>query len=106
MFIDIIIPLVPPSHKWLEGMDNSQMTGEVLLDFSATFDVIDHNLIGKLKYYKFRSSMISFMKSYLSCSTQRVHYNGIMSHCKGLDCGPLQGSRLEPLLHSSFTINE
>jgi len=42
---------------WLKEMDNSKMTGAVLLDFSAAFDVIDHNLlIGKLKCYGFSSS--------------------------------------------------
>ena len=68
----------------LKAVDNSQMTGAVLLDFSAAFDVIDHDLlICKLKRYGFRPSAVSFMKSYLSCRTQRVHYNGRISRCKG-----------------------
>ena len=36
------------TDDWLKEMDNSKMTGAVLLDFSAAFDVIDdhdHDLL-------------------------------------------------------------
>lgn len=76
------------------------ITGAVLLDFSAAFNVIDHDLlIGKLTCFMKRT----FMKSYISYRTQRVYYNGSMSNCKGLDCGLPQGSCLGPLLYSIFT---
>lgn len=80
------------------------MTGAVLLDFSAAFDVIDHNLfISKLKGYGFGSSTIAFMKSYLSCRTQMVYYNGSLFNCGELECGLPQESGLGPLLYSICT---
>ena len=52
------------TDDWLKEMDNSKMTGAVLLDFSAAFDVIDHNLlISKLECYEFKPNAISFMKT-------------------------------------------
>ena len=33
-----------PDH-WLKHMDNREIVGTVLLDFSAAFDVIDHNIL-------------------------------------------------------------
>ncbi len=73
------------------------MTGAVLLDFSAAFDVIDHDLlIGKLECCGFSPTAILFMKSYLTSRTQRVYYTGSWSHSKALDC-------LGPLLYAIFT---
>ena len=57
------------------------MTGAILLDFSAAFDVIDHDLlIGKLEVYGFNPTAILFMKSYLTSRTQQVYYTGSWSH--------------------------
>lgn len=65
--------LTEMTDDWFKEMDNSMMTGAVLLDFSAAFDVIDHDfLFGKLKCYGFSPTAILFMKSYLSNGTQRV----------------------------------
>lgn len=80
------------------------MTGAVLFDFSAAFDVIDHNLlIGKLECYGFSPTAIDFMNSYLTCRKQWVYYTGSWSHSKVLDCGVPQGSCLGPLLYAIFT---
>lgn len=58
--------LTEMTDDWFKEMDNSMMTGAVLLDFSAAFDVIDHDLLfGKLKCYGFSPTAILFMKSYL-----------------------------------------
>lgn len=92
------------TDDWLKERDNLKMTGAVLLDFSAAFDVIDHNLlIGKLECYGFSPTAIDFMKSYLTCRTQRVYYTGSWSHSKVLNCGVPQGSCLGPLLYAIFT---
>lgn len=92
------------TDDWLKAMDNSKMTGAVLLDFSAAFDVIDHSLLtGKLECYGFKPNAISFIRSYLSCRTQKVYYNGSWSNSKDLECGVPQGSCLGPLLYSIFT---
>jgi hypothetical protein len=33
------------TDNWLKEIDNKQIVGAVLLDFSAAFDIIDHNLL-------------------------------------------------------------
>ena len=33
------------TDDWLKEIDNRKMEGTVLLDFSAAFNVIDHNLL-------------------------------------------------------------
>ena len=54
------------SDSWLTSIDNSMLVGTVLLDFSAAFDVIDHDiLIAKLTSYGFNSSAIQWFRSYL-----------------------------------------
>ena len=46
--------LTSMTDGWLKEIGNLKMTGAVLLDFSAAFDVINHNLlIGKLEFYGF-----------------------------------------------------
>ena len=52
------------SDDWLMSIDNSMLVGTVLLDFSAAFDVIDHDiLISKLTSYGFKSSAILWFRS-------------------------------------------
>lgn len=88
------------SDSWLTSVDDSMLVGTVLLDFSAAFDVIDHDiLISKLICYGFNSSAIQWFESYLSQS----HKEFISSCSKSLDCGVPQGSCLGPLLFSVFT---
>jgi hypothetical protein len=53
------------------------IVGAVLLDFSASFDVIDHNLL--LKKHRrcgFASSALLWIESYISNRTKRVLVNG------------------------------
>ena len=33
------------TDDWLREIDNTNIVGAVLLDFSAAFDIIDHNLL-------------------------------------------------------------
>ena len=35
------------TDDWLKEIDNKNMVGAVLLDFSAAFDIIDHNLFSE-----------------------------------------------------------
>jgi predicted nucleotide-binding protein (sugar kinase/HSP70/actin superfamily) len=35
------------TDDWLKEIDNKKIVGVVLLDFSAAFDIIDHNLLLK-----------------------------------------------------------
>lgn len=79
------------------------IVGVVLLDFSAAFDLRDHELLlMKLLAYGFKDSAVAFMKSYLTNRQQRVSFNGALSNIKTLQCGVPQGSCLGPLFYSIF----
>ena len=96
--------LVEMTDDWLRGIDNSLLSGAVMLDFSAAFDLIDHKLlIEKLTHYGFGPMAISWFENYLSFRTQQVFLNGTLSNSINIDCGVPQGSCLGPLLFSIFT---
>ena len=87
----------------LDNMENGMLTGAALLDFSAAFDLIDHNLLLlKLKCYNFSDNAINWIKSYLSGRTSTVYINGAFSNPIEMTCGVPQGSCLGPLLFSLF----
>jgi hypothetical protein len=80
------------TDDWLKSMDDRMLVGVVLPDFSAAFDVIDHELLlGKLKCYGFKSAALSWMESYL-CRRQKVFFNGDFSNSKDIHCSVPQGS--------------
>lgn len=94
------------TDDWLKSMDDRKLVGAVLLNFSADFDVIDHELLlGKLKCYGFNSPSLSWMESYLSRRRQNMLFNGSFSNSNDIHCGVPQGSCLGPLLYSIFTID-
>lgn len=95
--------LIQMTDAWLKRMDNSELVGVVMLDFSAAFDVINHHILTeKLKSYGFTTSAVLLMQSYLTDRKQKVFYNGCLSESKSLQCGLPQGSCLGPLLFSVF----
>jgi hypothetical protein len=62
---------------------NNKIVGAVLLDFSAAYDIIGHNLLlRKHMYCGFSSSATLWIQSYLSNITQRVFFNGSFSNAK------------------------
>ena len=71
-----------------------------MLDLSAAFDCVDHEiLLNRLdRSYGIQSLAHSWIKSYLTDRTQRVHHNDQISHTGKMYYGVPQGSVLEPLL--------
>ena len=80
-------------------MDNGEVSMLVLLDLSAAFDTIDHNiLLNRLeKRYGITGTALGWFRSYLTDRTQSVCINNQESDKLPLKYGVPQGSKLGPI---------
>ena len=98
--------LVQMYDGWLKALDDSLFTGICLLDMSAAFDTVNHELLlKKLKLYGLNDAAIKWIDSYLSSRFQCVAIEGCLSKIIQVNSGVPQGSILGPLLYTLF-INE
>ena len=85
--------------KVIQAIEKGEYAVGVFLDFSKAFDTVDHDiLLDKLDHYGIRGCALSWFKTYLSCRTQYVTYDGSESNRQMIKCGVPQGSILGPLL--------
>ena len=88
---------------WLDAMENDEVSAAIMLDLSAAFDVVDHDiLIQKLQLYGLDKDALDWFKSYLTDRSQQVFIEGSLSKSLSLDAGVPQGSVLGPLLYIIF----
>ena len=74
------------------------MSGAVLLDLSAAFDLVDHELLSKkLRIYGLEEDYICWIESYLSQRYQAVWIDRDLSEFLPSEVGVPQGSNLGPL---------
>ena len=91
---------------WLKAAENGKISAAILLDLSAGFDVINHQiLLSKLQEYGLDDLAIAWFKDYLSHRSQCVQIESKLSSLLDVLWGVLQGSILGPLLFVIF-INE
>ena len=89
---------------WLNAMNRGEFVATVMLDLSAAFDVVDHDLLlQKLNVYGFDKNSLQWIQSYLVGRYQVVLVDGYMSHPLPLNARVPQGSILGPLLYNLFT---
>ena len=81
-------------------MNSQHVTLLVLLDLSAAFDTVSHDvLLDRLHNdVRLRGNALNCFYSYLSQRSQRVSIHGTLSNYFDLDCGVPRGSCLGPLL--------
>ena len=92
--------LLKVKNDILLNMNGQHVTLLVLLDLSAAFDTIDHDiLVERLRSaFGVRDTALSWIASYVSGRTQQVSIDGTLSTKFDLECGVPQGSSLGPLL--------
>ena len=88
----------------LNNIDKGQVSVLALLDLSAAFDTIDHQLlITRLhQHFGLSGSVLSWFESYLSGRIQKIVINDHQSQPMPLKYGVPQGSVLGPVLFSLY----
>ena len=89
----------------LEYIDDGKCAILIHLDLSAAFDTVDHEQpIDDLMYIGVEGVALKWFKSYLENRSYHVIMNGTKSERRTLHRGVPQGSVLEPVLFSIYTI--
>ena len=89
--------------RWVQAAVQGQVSGAVLLDLSAAFDLVSPDiLIQKLKIYGVEKSFLTWIESYLTNRYQGVWIDHTMSSYLPCDIGVPQGSNLGPLFFLLF----
>ena len=97
--------LIKVQNDILEAIDGNKCVLLVLLDLSAAFDTIDHNiLLSRISSrYGVKGTALKWFESYLSGRVQSVTIDGIESELHHLIYGVPQGSVLGPILFILYT---
>uniref|UniRef100_A0A8P4K2R3 Reverse transcriptase domain-containing protein n=1 Tax=Dicentrarchus labrax TaxID=13489 RepID=A0A8P4K2R3_DICLA len=98
--------LVKVNNDLLTASDNGLVSVLVLLDLSAAFDTIDHDiLLQRLEHQiGIKGTALSWFKSYLSDRSQFVHVNNESSINTKVSHGVPQGSVLGPILFTLYML--
>ena len=85
--------------RWVRAAEKGNITGVLLLDLSAAFDLVDHELLlKKLKIYGAQKDLLDMIASYLGGRSQAVWIDHVLSDFLYCNVGVPQGSNLGPLL--------
>ena len=97
--------LVRVMNDLLRAMDGGKLSILTLLDLSAAFDTIDHQILLQRLHLSFglSGSALNWFKSYLSDRTQTVSTSNRSSKPSALSLGVPQGSVLGPVLFILYT---
>ena len=89
--------------RWVRAASSGKLSGVVLLDLSAAFDLVDPDLLlQKLRIYGVEDDVLSWLETYLTGRHQAVWIDHIMSDFLPCEVGVPQGSNLGPLLFLIF----
>lgn len=85
-------------------LDEGKVALLIMLDLSAAFDTINHDLLlQKLQNLGIVGDALNYIRTYLTGRTQQVIVGSEYSDCHELKTGVPQGSLLGPLLFSIYT---
>jgi len=90
--------LVRIHNDIVSAIDQGQVAALVLLDLSAAFDTVDHEVMLNVLKQRFgiMGSALDWMTSYLHNRSQVIQLGSTTSSSHNLDCGVPQGSVLGP----------
>lgn len=89
----------------LKAIDNGDIVCLALLDLSAAFDTVDHDImIERFSRMKITGVALSWIQSYLEGRYQQVLVGSEMSHRKCLEFGVPQGSVMGPYIFTWYTL--
>ena len=89
--------------RWVQAAVQGQVSGAVLLDLSAAFDLVSPDiLLKKLEMYGLDRSFLAWIECYLTSRYQGVWIDHTMSDYLPCDIGVPQGSNLGPLFFLLF----
>ncbi len=87
------------------AMDNQRVVLLLLLDLSAAFDTVDHEIMFSRLEHRFgvKDTALTWFRSYLTGHSQSVLIQGTRSTEQVLKFGVSQGSVLGPILFCAYT---
>ena len=89
--------------RWVRNASKKQVSGVILLDLSAAFDLVEPDiLLKKLRIYGLKEDYLNWIQSYLTNRFQAVWIHHILSNFLPCDIGVPQGSNLGPLFFLIF----
>ncbi len=96
--------LVKVQSDILRNMENQKVTLLILIDLSAAFDTVDHDIALNVLHSRFGLSgtALAWHKSYLSSRKQCVVIDGVRSNVANLAFGVPQGSCLGPVIFTQY----
>ena len=89
----------------VRATDNGQVTALVLLDLSAAFDTVDHDILLSVlsKRFSITDTVFDWCQSYLNDRTQAFSFANRISSSFIVGCSVPQGSVLGPLEFEAYT---
>ena len=96
--------LLRVTNDVLNNMDNSKCTIALLLDLSAAFDTVDHDLLLEILWFDLglRGTVFKWFKDFLSGRKQAVCIDGEKSEFRENKFGVPQGSVVGPFLFNVY----
>ena len=96
--------LLRVTNDILNNLDNSKCTIAILLDLSAAFDTVDHDLLLEILWFDlgFRGTVYKWFKDFLFGRKQAVCINGEKSEFRENKFGVPQGSVVGPFLFNVY----